>query len=107
MVIDQNPFMVPQEDDDILIAILSNKYGEDPPLYGVKNCSLQTIIPMLDAHYYPTTTSYLHTLLPHEIKTLKFYDLSMLDKVSKVSVSPRKELNISKSIDLENLESVI
>ena len=33
-----------------------------------------------------TTTTYLHTLFPHKIKTPKFYDLSMLDKVSKVEL---------------------
>jgi hypothetical protein len=40
MVIDRNPFMIPQDDDDVLITIFSNEYGEDSSLCSDTNCLL-------------------------------------------------------------------
>lgn len=76
-------------------------------LYVVTIMFHYRILPPRDTPHFPTATSYLHTLLPHEIRSSNFFELEMLDKVTRVEVSPCKELNVSKSLTRANLESML
>lgn len=107
MIIERNPFMIPQNDDDILAAILFNEYSEDTTLCSDQNCSLQTIVPPKNTPKFLAATSYLHTFLPHEINSSNFNELYMVDKVTRVEVSLGKELNISKNLTPDNFKSIV
>ena len=43
-----------------------------------------------------------HTLLPHEMYSPPIFQVAMMDKVIKVEVSPRRELNVSNSLTPTN-----
>lgn len=99
--------MISEEEDDMLVKILTNKYGVEPSSCIVPNCSLQSILPLQSLPQLPVVADYLHILLSHEIMSPSFIEFIMLDKVVKVEISPGRELNVKKNLTPEHSTSIL
>ena len=52
MMMERNPFFVSQEEDDILIAIVTNQYDFEESSCENPTCSLQTVLPICNTRQF-------------------------------------------------------
>lgn len=55
----------------------------------------------------PAAFDYLHTLLPHEIKSPSMAKILMVDKVKRVEIASGKELNVNKNLTESQMSSLL
>ena len=68
---------------------------------------MQTVLPKCDASQFPIAPNYLHTFLPHEIKSPSIVEVLMMDKVKRVEIAAGKELNINNDLIASQMTSLI
>ena len=106
-MLERNPFSVSWEEDDIMVAILTNQYDSKESTSENPTKSLQTILPKHDAPQSPIALDYLHTLLPYKIKSPSITQVLMMDKVKKFQIVVGKELNINNDMTASQMTSII
>ena len=106
-MIERNSFFASQEEDDILVAILTNQYDSKESSCEDPTCSLQTVLPKHNSPHFPIATNYLHILLPQEIKSPSIAKVLMMDKVRRTEIAIGKELNINKDLPASQMTSLI
>ena len=87
MMISKEPFIAFRREDEIISSIILNEYGVETQVCSQGNCVLNTLLPPIDALQYLETSKFLHTLLPHEMKSFPIAQLSMAEKVTKIEVN--------------------
>ena len=68
---------------------------------------MQTILPKCDVPQSPIEPNYLHTLLPHEIKSSSIEEVLMMGKVKRDKIVVEKELNINIDLTTSQMISII
>ena len=106
-MISRDSFVTIKEEDDVISSIILNEYGKQPKICSQVDCVLGNILPLPCELHYFEFAQLLHSLLPHEIDSPLIAQVSMAEKINKIEIAPRRELNVSKSLTPKQQKDVL